>query len=420
MLDLQDRLDELKQLGLYRRMRMVSGPQGPRVLLDGTPGAPAVLGQLPRAGRPPARARGGGRRGAALGRGDGRVAAGVGQHDAAPAARGAAGRVRGHRRARCCSARATSPTSASCRRWRGRASSSSPTSSTTRRWSTAAGSRARRSWPTAHGDADHLAWALRNADGRGALIVTDAVFSDRRRRRAARGDRRARPPPRRARDGRRGARRRGARAGRPRHGRGGGPRGRGRRVVGSLGTALGSYGAYVGLRRATARYLVNSARPLMFSTGLPPAAVAAALAALELLAEQPRRVERLADNAERAARRAGARGLRRLGLGDAHRAADGRRRRAGGADRGGGARAGRLRAGGAPAGGAGGHVAAAARGHGLAHAATSCATPRGSSPAPRCATGSVPSVTVPVAAAQSRAPSPSRVFDGDADLARAA
>ena len=37
MLDLQDRLDELKGLGLYRRMRMVSGPQGPHVVLDGTP-----------------------------------------------------------------------------------------------------------------------------------------------------------------------------------------------------------------------------------------------------------------------------------------------------------------------------------------------------------------------------------------------
>ena len=30
-----DRLEELRELGLYRRMRMVSGPQGPRVLLDG-------------------------------------------------------------------------------------------------------------------------------------------------------------------------------------------------------------------------------------------------------------------------------------------------------------------------------------------------------------------------------------------------
>ena len=37
MLDLDDRLDELKQLGLYRRTRMVSGPQGPRVVLDGRP-----------------------------------------------------------------------------------------------------------------------------------------------------------------------------------------------------------------------------------------------------------------------------------------------------------------------------------------------------------------------------------------------
>src|SRR4051812_46238575 len=37
MLDLDDRLDELKQVGLYRRTRMVSGPQGPRVVLDGRP-----------------------------------------------------------------------------------------------------------------------------------------------------------------------------------------------------------------------------------------------------------------------------------------------------------------------------------------------------------------------------------------------
>src|SRR5215212_9472968 len=37
MLDLQDRLSELEELGLYRRMRMVSGPQGPRVVLDGKP-----------------------------------------------------------------------------------------------------------------------------------------------------------------------------------------------------------------------------------------------------------------------------------------------------------------------------------------------------------------------------------------------
>src|SRR5436190_11412437 len=37
MTDIQDRLDEFKELGLYRRMRQVSGPQGPHVVLDGKP-----------------------------------------------------------------------------------------------------------------------------------------------------------------------------------------------------------------------------------------------------------------------------------------------------------------------------------------------------------------------------------------------
>jgi len=35
--DIEDRLAELRELGLYRRTRMVSGPQGPRVVLDGKP-----------------------------------------------------------------------------------------------------------------------------------------------------------------------------------------------------------------------------------------------------------------------------------------------------------------------------------------------------------------------------------------------
>ena len=37
MTEIEDRLDELKGLGLYRRLRMISGPQGPRVVLDGKP-----------------------------------------------------------------------------------------------------------------------------------------------------------------------------------------------------------------------------------------------------------------------------------------------------------------------------------------------------------------------------------------------
>ena len=68
-------------------------------------------------------------------------------------------------------------------------------------------------------------------------------------------------------------------------------------IVGTLGKALGSYGAYVCCDTAMKRYLVNTARTLIFSTGPAPPVVAAALAALEILVEQPRRVERLGRNA---------------------------------------------------------------------------------------------------------------------------
>src|SRR6059058_2022494 len=37
MTDIADRLEELRERGLHRRLRMISGPQGPRVLLDGKP-----------------------------------------------------------------------------------------------------------------------------------------------------------------------------------------------------------------------------------------------------------------------------------------------------------------------------------------------------------------------------------------------
>jgi glycine C-acetyltransferase/8-amino-7-oxononanoate synthase len=46
-----------------------------------------------------------------------------------------------------------------------------------------------------------------------------------------------------------------------------------------------------------AAFLTNTARSLIFSTAPPPPAVAGALAALDLLFEQPRRVERLQTNA---------------------------------------------------------------------------------------------------------------------------
>jgi 7-keto-8-aminopelargonate synthetase-like enzyme len=68
-------------------------------------------------------------------------------------------------------------------------------------------------------------------------------------------------------------------------------------IVGTLGKALGGYGAYVCASRELVDFLVNSARPFIFSTAPPPPAVAAASAALDLLEERPRRVERLRVNA---------------------------------------------------------------------------------------------------------------------------
>jgi 8-amino-7-oxononanoate synthase len=68
-------------------------------------------------------------------------------------------------------------------------------------------------------------------------------------------------------------------------------------IVGTLGKALGSYGAYVCTSAATVDYLVNRARPFIFSTAPPPPAVGAARAALGVLEAEPERVEQLAANA---------------------------------------------------------------------------------------------------------------------------
>jgi 8-amino-7-oxononanoate synthase len=68
-------------------------------------------------------------------------------------------------------------------------------------------------------------------------------------------------------------------------------------VVGTLGKALGSYGAYVCASAEMIRYLINTARPLIYSTAPSPPAVAGALAALTLMRERPHRVQRLRSNA---------------------------------------------------------------------------------------------------------------------------
>ncbi len=147
-----------------------------------------------------------------------------------------------------------------------------------------------------HGDMDHLAWGLRGAGERASLIVTDGLFSM---------------------DGDLAplsellglARRHGCRLMVDEaHATGAiGPRGRGSVaaaglsgevdvLVGTLGKALGSYGAYVCAGTETIDFLVNTARPFIFSTAPPPPAVAAAAAALELLRSEPKRVEQLQAN----------------------------------------------------------------------------------------------------------------------------
>ena len=147
-----------------------------------------------------------------------------------------------------------------------------------------------------HADVEHLEWGLARAKGRQALIATDSVFSM---------------------DGDIAplesivavAQRHGARlVVDEAHATGVlGPGGRGvvaaaglesevDVVIGTLGKALGSYGAYAACSADLADWLLNRARSLIYSTAPPPPAVAAALMALAILEEEPRRVDRLTAN----------------------------------------------------------------------------------------------------------------------------
>jgi 8-amino-7-oxononanoate synthase len=297
MLDLDDRLEELKQLGLYRRTRMVSGPQGPRVVLDGRPvlvlcsGNSLGLADHPRV-----------REAAA----DAAMRWGVG----AGAARMASGTMTLHRRLEERLARFTR-CGAAVLFGSGSLANLGVIPALARKGevvfhdelahpSIADGCRlaGADAFAYRHCDPEHLAWGLQQADGRGALIATDGVFGldgdvaplAEIVALAHRHDVRVLVDE---------ALAVGAI----------GPGGRGAVaeaeltdeidvVTGSLGNALGSYGGFACCDHVTARYLVNSARTLLHSTAPPPVAVAAAMAALELLEEQPRRVEKLLDNAE--------------------------------------------------------------------------------------------------------------------------
>jgi 8-amino-7-oxononanoate synthase len=57
--------------------------------------------------------------------------------------------------------------------------------------------------------------------------------------------------------------------------------------VGTLSKALGTYGGYVAASQPVIDLLRNRARTLIYSTGLPPAILAAALAALDLIEREP-------------------------------------------------------------------------------------------------------------------------------------
>lgn len=69
----------------------------------------------------------------------------------------------------------------------------------------------------------------------------------------------------------------------------------GRRAItmGTLGKALGSYGAFVTGPRAAIELLVNRSRSFIYSTALPPPVVVAARVAIQMIEDDPGRIQRL-------------------------------------------------------------------------------------------------------------------------------
>jgi glycine C-acetyltransferase/8-amino-7-oxononanoate synthase len=296
MLDLDQRLAELESSGLRRRLRIVGGPQGPQVLLDGKP----VLllcsnNYLGLADHPRLR----------LAAADAALRLGTG----AGASRLISGSMSIHieLEARLAEFKAKP---AALLFGSGYLANTGVIAALARRGevvfsdelnhaSIVDGCRLAKAetFVYRHADTEHLEWGLRRAAGRAALIVTDGVFSM---------------------DGDLAplaelstlARRHFCRLMVDEaHATGCvGPGGRGavaaagltdevEVIVGTLGKALGGYGAYVCGSRRLIDLLVNTARPFIFSTALPPPSVAAALAALDLLVQRRQRVDRLRANA---------------------------------------------------------------------------------------------------------------------------
>lgn len=296
MIQIEARLDELKALGLQRRTRLVSGPQGPHVVLDGKPVLLLCsdnclgLADHPRVREAAAEAA---------------VRWGVG----AGGTRLASGTMTIHRRLEERLAEFVGRESALLFGSRHLAAGGTIAalarpgdtifSDALNHPALIDGCRLSRAevFVYDHCDIEHLAWGIRQAEGRAALIVTESVF-------AVDGDL---APLREIvalaqHDGLR-------TLVDETHAHGTlGPSGRGALaaagledqvdvIVGSLAAALGAYGAVVACDRAMTRYLISAARTFASSTALPPPAVAGAAAALELLLERPERVRRLATNA---------------------------------------------------------------------------------------------------------------------------
>jgi len=68
--------------------------------------------------------------------------------------------------------------------------------------------------------------------------------------------------------------------------------------MGTFSKALGSFGAFVAAEKSVVRFLLNTARSLMFSTALPAPVAAASLMAVEMVASEEAPVERLWTNRE--------------------------------------------------------------------------------------------------------------------------
>jgi 8-amino-7-oxononanoate synthase len=69
-------------------------------------------------------------------------------------------------------------------------------------------------------------------------------------------------------------------------------------IMGTFSKALGSFGAYLACSRKVRDYLINSCRGFIYSTAPAPSVIAASIAALELIKEEPFRRKILLENAD--------------------------------------------------------------------------------------------------------------------------